>query len=805
MTSDTQFCDINDRSPVIPRKFYIKARNFALNESTDLAGLSLVDYIVCSTHRGGVCGIDLTAAQLQMVVDRLPVFALCAGYGLAKAVQPGLQLLLMELPTPLTLRHFDSLTTYLKNQSDKLQIKLTGINELRLSLELVHSLGLRTRYKDVVENGEYVLYDQTDHDAPTTFPMKDHTNEFILDQILGSWIKQQNLIPVPVVIDQGVHKVVVIDDKYVAPVVLYPSESKLVQDVRMNFRLYRDENLMDVSKDKLALACRLVNISAQIMIGKFVDLTKTQIKLHYMVTVLASYYGKSVKDFLKNALDLCSDPGNMSDYLAMMGCTVYRQTNNHISRPGFELVSPCLTVRPRLSIHPIGSSLSCWDYNITSSSDNHSYDLVVCDGYDAYGSTDAMVDLFWAQLYVALFKVKIGGTVIIKVMSLFEDLFVSEPAALGYHDYKLGYLGDDHLRRLNHSHNDRLAVFIRFAHWSLVKPVGSHFGSPETYLMFCGFRHQPTILAADYRVISHQYYMQLNTFVVHMDLLLKANCQSFIANRGLFDFINNTKASPSGVSVYIDVDPSKTIGSVVNAIPGLRQVDLIGYLPREMVMPVEAWRSKYTSSCTLCLSNGHEETITAPDTIVRVSSHADEFTMLIKFMHWAVSNVPVGKNPINWKAFALETLADVSPGSGFSPIFHKTGSDHSPDWKVSLSYPCRKPSETRVQLMLVNRLWVSGVYKSKKDAEQDAYRRVIEHLTSSVFITVRANTEIGPIITAYLDSKPNTPNSVIRAYVKSRGLSVTKREINHYLHNGPFVHSDHDGNKYWCNRPTPLN
>jgi len=399
-------------------------------------------------------------------------------------------------------------------------------------------------------------------------------------------------------------------------------------------------------------------------------LTVAQVKLFYMLSILSVYYSKSVPAlvFKNRMLDMCSSPGRMSQLLSSLGGDVYVHGAELTDVP---TIQRCTSIAKWIKVCPIGE-INDWKVNITSHDDDNSYKLVVSDGYymdPVKGVNDA--DFFWNQLYIAMHKVAVGGTIIIKCFNSFNHLF---PKVVGSDRPPTS-----NFRKISRSENARQDVFRFFAHWGLCKPAASSIDNDEYYVMFCGYRDVPSVLEPmDYFTVRDSFnsgHWAIKFFQWKYQRRYKRKQNTVIKVSSLTPHLSFLGHQPLNDPIYNDLPYSM----VVNTIAGLPQLGdlskdsysyttgtllpypdkMVQMIPRSIESAVALWRSNKFHYEVKIRRGDEVYSVAGPPCITTIDIKHNRLDLLATFMKWLVGRVDADNrdSTIIFKSFALEILA----------------------------------------------------------------------------------------------------------------------------------------------------
>jgi hypothetical protein len=701
------FLPINNRPTAINRATY--AAVYEMYDQHQFNGqmqFSALELCICLTRRG-VPDLRLSLDDLSKVVKRLPVSILCGGYAAGSKLKKGDSLNLRYLPAPVTPAHLDRLIIFLQNMADYHGMSLVGLDKLKDQHALFITAALKKKFIRIVEPTSMMGLAQDDCDSVQAVVMGDSSNEHLLASTLFGWLDIELFAPTQIAIDSLTHDVVIHDTEYIYPNVIrsvdvfkkqvaMPAVLNSIQTTKL-----ADQKAM-IEQGKFAR-----NVQTRVdLLGLKINLTVTMVKLMDILDIISVYYKMTIKEWCNGArvLDLCSDPGNMSLLMSSFGAAVEAQTS--ISSPVWAASSSVIRascVLPRLD-------LADFRLNVTENAALHSYSFVIADGHvEENGSQTDQITLFWAQLHAAVRLVGVGGSVIIKATNSIVDLWDG-----------LGPLGKD---MPNHEISNNLVdSWSKFNHWAVIKPLGSRFYSSEVYWCFFGYRAAPKQL--DRLTIFNHLIVAQNRIRAKRDKNFARDSDIKavvdIPVPTLTGFLANSfTTQPAGPAIGKSDDYKKVITE--NLVPG----KLLYPKPLEAVITL--WNANFKKDAVMHYARSVLP-IKVPDEVNSISINTlnqSVLDIMDYYMRWLIE--PPSR--LNHKAFVLEYVQRLHVVIKYETSFKSTGEPHKPLWVCVLKLHVKHSDVSWLQDILSEFTARSRGFATRKDAEQDAYRQVIECLT----------------------------------------------------------------------------
>lgn len=701
------FLPINNRPTAINRSTY--AAVFEMYDQHQFNGqmqFSALELCICLTRRC-VPDLRLSLDDLSKVIKRLPVSILCGGYAAGSKLKKGDNLNLRYLPAPVTPAHLDRLVIFLQNMADFHGMSFVGLDKLKDQHALFITAALKKKFIRIVEPTSMMGLAQDDCDSVQAVIMGDSSNEHLLASTLSGWLDIELFAPTQIAIDSSTHDVVIHDTEYI-----YPNVIRSVDVFKKQVSMPAVLNSIQTTKlaDQKAMLeqgkfARNVQTRADLLNLK-TNLTVTMIKLMDMLDIISVYYKMTIKEWCRGArvLDLCSDPGNMSLLMSSLGAAVEAQTS--MSSPVWATGSSVVRascVLPRLDLIDLR-------LNVTENAALHSYSFVIADGHvEENGSQTDQIALFWAQLHTAIRLVGVGGTVIVKATNSIIDLWDG-----------LGPLGKD---APNHElGNSLIDAWSKFNHWAVIKPLGSRFYSSEVYWCFFGYRAAPKQL---------DRLSILNHLIVAQNRIRAKRDKNFARDSDIKAVVdipvptltgflaNSFTAQPVGPAIGKSDDYKKVITE--NLVPG----QLLYPKPLEAV--IKLWNTHFKKDAVMHYARSVLP-IRVPDEVSAINVNTlnqSVLDVMDYYMRWLIE--PPSR--LNHKAFVLEYVQRLHVVIKYETSYKSTGEPHKPLWVCILKLHVKHSDVSWLQDILSESVARSRGFTTRKDAEQDSYRQVIENLT----------------------------------------------------------------------------
>jgi len=700
------FLQIDSRPSAINRQTYTDV--FETYDRHMLSGslpFSVLEFIVCLTKRC-VPDVKVTEEQLAGILHRVPVAVLCGGFAAGAGVKKGDKLSTRYLPAPITPAHFDRLSQTLLKLASYNDVVLEGLGKLKAQHDLFVTAALKSKFVNIVEPMSLMGLAAEETDSTKPVIMGSHNNEWLLAETLAGWLKIPLFVPIEVEMSKSSIEVVQYDGSYVYPNIINTADS-LSNDVVMPDRLPRSGSHAPAESKAMLeqnIHSRHIQTKAECF-GVNIPMTVTMVKLYSILEIISVYYKMSIRHWSREArvLDLCSDPGNMSLLMASLGAVVDSQTvtNNPVWK-GHSRVSRASCVLPRLDLTDFGR-------NLTENASNNSYSLVICDGHteEDEDETDNKL-LFWAQLYIAIRLIGFGGTVIVKTTQSIVDLWDS--------------LAD--LRVKNEERDCCAKAWSQFNHWSVVKPIGSRFYGSEVYWCFFGYRHNVKKIEG-VNTLSHLVIAQNRIFAravrrYSIDKELKEKVPIKVPDLKVF-FAESFDPEPVSPALFKSVDYRQVITKNLTPLRPL--------YPKALDSVIDLWNEKFEIEAILHYA-GMLLPIKVPPEINSIHVKTLESSVLdvmSYYMNWLARPPP---DRLNHKAFVLEFLQRMSMLAGYDTTYVSTGEHHKPLWSCVIRVTVKISDVDWLFHLLDGFVARSTSHLTKKDAEQDAFRLIIEHMTN---------------------------------------------------------------------------
>jgi hypothetical protein len=726
------FKSVNDSLPYIPRGVYNAVDSHVVGRSLlpDMA-ISKLDYLIASTNRADLCDISFNDLDLRAIAHRLPVLAACGGYYAGKGPPSTGKIGPACVPTPLTPAHLHRVIKVLQRNADRLNVSLDGLDDLHAMIELIFEAGVSSGrfYPREDPDADAVVYKHTDRDIQQcSAAMGERSNSQLLESLYAGWINiSANLLTnVFYNRDKTVDLEIVRSEFFVNPRVVPVSNMLIGRHVlleqgehRLPYAVISCLNAQTAYKAIYGYFIRLLQTEYCLNFGKPApQLTTTQIKLFCTLRVLVAYYGLSISDYAKTVkvLDLCSDPNKMAELLVNLGAVVHVQSMADHELTG---LFRSQTIPPWFNMI-IPMQLKHYQQNILDHSDDHSFDLAIADGY-----SDESVDetLFWLEIYVSLYKLKYGGSLIMKTMSPWTDIFgVSLPTPTDL-------IGDPHVDDFVVDPFKRTQLFSRFSHFCIVKPLGSTPQNRERYLVFLGYRPMPAycepVDPANVKAEFDNFEVRHSKVLRKIIKSLKIDTQPLLVPDDLAKFLS-VRVSPSFIPLNTDrpydgqltnviMSRLKTVPLVVNP------VDILNLRP-----VIDQWNQKFTLVSSIVAIDRDGVRVTIPIHVpvsMVIHFNANTRSGVVDWMNWGLKAVSI----LNHKAYVLELLQSRNLANKFKLVTNSNGPQNNPSWRATIYWDVVN-ADYRDEFVsrVINRDFTSPYLRNKKDAEQTCYRKVIE-------------------------------------------------------------------------------
>jgi hypothetical protein len=811
-----KFRDVDNSLPYLPRTVYDLVRSHIigsrlLNDNT----ISRLDYLIASTHKKQLFDLSLSIDDLHSIVGRLPVLVAAGGYHVAKPPPKLGRLSAACVPTPVTPAHLGRICDALRIAASQLGTPLHGLDDLKEMIDIVFESGVSSnkfveRSDPETSNVEY----HDDDPSVQTFEgvMGKKTNRGLLEELFSGWIRLRvNLLTsVKMNKDKTVSLEIVKSDDFVNPILIPAGclvEGKTLPELekrlRADYEVIASRTAQDAYKLAYGRFIRMLQTEYELNFGSHApNLTVPQIKLFCMLRVMVAVHNKSIRDYCKSVrvLDLCSDPSAMATMLINLGSVVYVQTLKDTEGTS---LTRCQTIPPWFTICGPYDDIGYWHSNVTDHSDDHSFDLIIADGY--YESGDQFnqnhVNLFWTEVFVALFKLQYGGTLIIKFVSPWNELFancINAPNSGAY---------DSHVMDFIQNHPLRCQLFSRFSHSTIIKPLGSTPHNYERYLVLIGYRSLPldesnidvTNVAAMFSNFEARYS------AVIISLIKAARTTSnkpVVAPTDFRDFLVKQISPKFDQPLYGEREYSSQIMNALMSKLKPKSIMQVSPSSESIKAALLNWNLIYTNAGVYrekTADNEWDETkVNFPDGLTTISAAGPVRTSLLHWMAW------VGRAPNfnNHKAYVLETLQSRNLKNRFSVRPHCHGPQNSLLWQIVVFWdplPGNPEYNDEFVKRIINRDFTSPFMPQKKHAEQYCYRKVIEEYLGVSFLfatdlvqgTLTSLTVIEKEIHRYaanvLAARPPLSIDDIKIYVETQlwPNQVTSLQIENVLKNSP--------------------
>jgi len=525
-------------------------------------------------------------------------------------------------------------------------------------------------------------------------------------------------------------------------------------------------------------------------------MTATKLKLYTILRLLNVYYGKDMLQYCTNlkTLDLCASPGNMSDLMVHLGAKPAVQ-----GYPGCGHLAVCTTIVPWFVVPKVGSEPLAYAYNITSHTDAHSYDLVLADGYDPKRTVHGQIDLFWTETYVALHKLAFGGTFVIKIANTFTEVFGGSvqlaPIDVGH---------DLHIARFISclSGRARYELFSRFAHWSLVKPVGSSLANVERYLVLMGYRPTPTDLA-DYGSLRSQFnevdweILDARTNACNLARTSEPT-QRYVMDDTIPNMLARASFAPrAAVPLFADPAVDATIAGSLDPVVGNISS---AFVPQSLTDVILWWSAVFTKKGFLQLLGGDRVDLCVPSTLAHIVVVKNRYVQLAEYMVWCAKATSVN----NHKAYMLELAQNHGFANRFITTYSSDGPANNLMWRASVTWGEDGTDPNHDFIAAVRRnAFTSGWFATKKAAEQVAFRTAVGSYVGADIVEMpirhlnAAGTRDTPVdnimiggadfslVRAVIDdilARGPTKSEDLRVQVRAACRGTTKKEISNILY-----------------------
>jgi len=821
---DFIYRDIEDQTPMLTRGTYDTVRSHLRGIGVIAPNtISKLDYIIAAAFVHGYTELGVTLAELEKIMDRLNIVLLCGGYAINR-LRKGMEL----TPVPIHPTHYREIRDYIYKIAERLSVSVVFPEGVEDQLDYVLKSGLTShRYIRAAVDPEFmgVVFSATDmrlnHDVA---PMRGRTNDELFTSLVSNW--QGVTLGTTLVFEapkrDDITTVRVLDGTVLPPIKVVPSELSYKGLMFMEPAHYKDDTFYEDPSQLVRLTSQdalLAQTEVRILTDKKIIMTATKLKLYTILRLLTVYYGKSMPDYCTNlrTLDLCADPGNMTELLLALGARAYMQ-----NFPGADSANVCTTIRNWFFI-PAGNRVPVdWSANITSSTDNHTYDLVVADGYDPVFGIEQQHELFWLEVYVALHKLAYSGTLVIKTVNNFVELF-GPRTTVPTVDVGL----DIHVARfiLEIDGRARCELFSRFAHWALVKPIGSSFANSERYLVLMGYRPTPT-MPADYHSLRSVY----NIVDCDIDNAVRAACacakamqptQKYVLAEQIPALLRNVSFEPRIPSpIYTDQDVNATLSESLMPLESTSQSFFIDFVPQVLTDAVVLWGQVFTTEGVLTLLDSSTVQLKVPSTFCSITVTANRYAQLAEHMIWCTKAISVN----NHKAFMLEMAQNNGFANRFKTSYHSEGPKNMLTWRAVVTWGDDGADVGNVFIASVlRRAFTSKWMPTKKVAEQAAFKLAVGSYTGAVITEIAikdpnvAGTRSNPLdnivigganvgavknaIDMLLKDGP-VVSEQLRKSVRAICRGVTKKEISNVLYSdSKYVHVMDGFDKIWSIRP----
>lgn len=794
------FRDIEDQTPMLTRSTYDAVASYIKTGVLAPDVCSKLDFLVAMSFYNATVDIAYTLDEFKNVIERLPILLLCGGFAVNR-LKRGME----YTPVPVHVDHFTEIEENVQKIASELKVEVVLPEGIAEYLEYVFQSGLLSRRYVVskVDNERTGCIFNMSHTVLNndTAPMKGRSNTELFKSLVADWQD----------VDLGmtmtfappkcgeIIAVSVLTGCIIPPISVVPSDFVYHGLTTFDPLPQPDDQYDEKSLPLSRLTsddAALMQTEVRIITKSKVVMTATKLKLYTILRLLNVYYGKDMLQYCTNlkTLDLCASPGNMSDLLIYLGAKPLVQGYSGVGH-----LTVCTTIAPWFVVPKVGSEPSAYAYNITSHTDAHSYDLILADGYDPKRTVHGQIDLFWTEVYVALHKLAFGGTFVVKLVNTFTEVF-GGPVQLTPID--VGH--DLHVARFVSClpGRARYELFSRFAHWSLVKPIGSSLSNVERYLVLMGYRPTPADLA-DYESLRSQFNdIDWELLDARVNACKRARASEPTQRYVMDDTIPNMLARLSfaprtTMPIFADQDVDATIASSLDPVVSNNSA---AFVPQSLTDAILWWGAVFTKKGFLQLLGGERVDLAVPSTLAHIVVTKNRYAQLAEYMVWCAKAISVN----NHKAYMLE----MAQNNGFANRFITTYSSEGPAnnlmWRASVTWGEDGADPNHDFLIAVRRnAFTSGWCVTKKSAEQVAFRAAIgsyvgadivempiRHLnaagtrdtpTDNVIIGGADFSTVKAVIDGILAKGP-TKSEDLRAQVRAICRGTTKKEISNILY-----------------------
>lgn len=807
-----RFKSVDDSFPYLPRRVYDMVYSHIVGSHLLADGvISKLDYVIASTHKKQLCDIPLDIDDIHDIVRRLPVLAVAGGYHVSKGPPKGSRLGDICCPTPLTPSHYSRVVDVIQLAASRLDLVVLGLDSLGGFAELVYEAGVAAgkyvpRAESSVDDNSTQYYRADVGYQVFSTPMRGYQNYDLLVELFAGWVN----FNIGLVTNVVVHKNKVIDvevvnsDHFVNPQlhpsIVFVNEGKIekVPEMKNSFAV---SALATVSaekkiKDVYGRHIRLLQSEYEVLLGAVAEpLTVPQIKLFTILRIMVPYFGKSVIDYCKSVrvLDVCSDPNAMARLMVNLGSVVYVQSmHDHTN----SILVKCNSLPPWFNICSPTDDMAYWDSNIQDMQDDHSYDLVIADGYDISTQPNP-VDLFWTQMYVALRKLQYGGSLIIKYVVPHTELFSprSGPPPQRVGDYQLADIVTDV--------DKRAQIFTRFAHSTVIKPLASTIMNSERYLVLLGYRPAPVeadaVKISSVNIMFDNFEMRLYAVKCSLAKLVKAPDKVVHVGPDILKFLTQRVHPPDSAAIFKEREYYYSINNAVNSKIKTKRLGEAAPSSAAIMAILDSWENIYKNNepgvYRECVAHGQwdEMRVHFPKKLVSIT--VDRYHQgLAHWMTWVMTAPLI----LNHKAYIMELLQGRHIQNEFRVKWNCVGPQDNLSWQVTIYWQGKKPNYSdEFVSRICNADYVSPYMNQKKLAEQAAYAKVVEAYVGAVLVfgdgvTVQVNdlaVATREMITHAFEILTHTPGlttDVLKSMIEEKMFpyKITDFQLEMALHSG---------------------